>query len=83
MAGCLRYLCNIRPDICYAVRMMNMFMSKLKWSHYQVTVNILRYVKGNLRHEILFSYGVLDVAELTCYSDLDWCGDRVDKRRTI
>ncbi|XP_058732763.1 uncharacterized mitochondrial protein AtMg00810-like [Vicia villosa] len=37
----LRYLCNTRPDICYAVRMMSMLMNKPKWSHYQAVVRIL------------------------------------------
>ena len=34
MVGSLMYLCNTRPDICYAVGMVNRYMSKPKWSHY-------------------------------------------------
>lgn len=34
LVGSLRYLCNTRPDICYAVGMISRFMSKPKWSHY-------------------------------------------------
>lgn len=49
LVGCLIYLCNTMPDICYVVGMINRFMSKAKWSHYQVVVRILRYVKGTLR----------------------------------
>lgn len=54
----LRYLCDNMPDICYAVGMVSKFMSKPKWSRYQVAVRILRYVKGTLRHGILFLFGV-------------------------
>lgn len=63
--------------------MVSMFTSKPKWSHYKVAVRILRYVKGTLRHGILFSSGVSDDAELVCYSDSDSYGDRVDRRSTI
>lgn len=68
---CLRYLCVTRFDICYAVGIVSMFMNKQKWSYYQVAIRILRYVKGILKHGILFSSGVLDDAELICYSDSD------------
>lgn len=33
-------------------------MSKPKWSHYQTALRILRYVKGTMKHEVLFSSGV-------------------------
>lgn len=58
--------------------MMSRFKSKPKSSHYQVAVRILRYVKGTMRHEILFLSRVSYADELICYSDSDWCGDEVD-----
>lgn len=82
LADSLRYPCNSRPGICYAVGMVSRFLSKPKWSHYQDAVKILRPVKGILRHGIMFPYGVSDDAELICYSNSDWCGDRVDIRST-
>ncbi|XP_050896640.1 uncharacterized mitochondrial protein AtMg00810-like [Lathyrus oleraceus] len=82
LVSSLRYLCNTRPDICYAVGMMSKFMTKPKWSHYQVVVKILRYIKGTRKHGVLFSSGVESDSELTCYSNSDWCEDRVDKRST-
>ncbi|XP_050915164.1 uncharacterized mitochondrial protein AtMg00810-like [Lathyrus oleraceus] len=42
LVGSLRYLCNTKPYICYAVGIVSRFMSKPKWSHYQVAVRILR-----------------------------------------
>lgn len=43
LVDCLRYLCNTRRGICYVIGMINIFMSKPKWSDYQVAVKILRY----------------------------------------
>ncbi|XP_050885293.1 secreted RxLR effector protein 161-like [Lathyrus oleraceus] len=60
--------------------MVSRFMSKLNWSHYQVVVRILRYIKGTLKYGILFSYGV--DSKLMSYSNSDWCDDRVDRRST-
>lgn len=60
--------------------MVNMFMIKPKWSHYKAAIRILRYVKGTLRHVILFPSEVSNVVELICYSYSDWSGDIVDKR---
>lgn len=82
LIGRLIYLCNTGPDICYAVGMVNRFMSKPIWSHYQSVVRIPRYVKGTLRHEILFPFGVSDATELIYYSNSDWSGVRVDRRNT-
>lgn len=82
LVGSLRYLCNTRTNICYVVEMISMSMNKTKWSHYQTTVGILRYVKGTLEYGNLFPSGVLDDDELICYSDSDWCKDIVDRRNT-
>ena len=82
LVGSLRYLCNTRPDICYAVGMVSRFMSKPKWSHYQAAVRILRYIKGTLKHGVLFPFEGKTKSELLSYSDSDWCGDRVDRRST-
>ncbi|XP_050918678.1 secreted RxLR effector protein 161-like [Lathyrus oleraceus] len=82
LVGSLRYLCSTRPDICYAVGMVSRFINKPKWSHYQVVVRILRYIKETLKYGVLFPSGVKYESELMCYSDSNWCGDRVDRRST-
>ena len=82
LVGSLRYLCNIRPDICYPVGLVSRFMSKPKWSHYQDVVRILRYIKGTLKFGVLFPSGRNAESELMSYFDSDWCGDRVDRRST-
>lgn len=83
MVGSLRYLCNTRLGICFSVGMVSRFMSKPKWSHYQAAVRILRYIKGTLKHGILFPSGSMTDSELRSYSDSDWCGDKVDRRSTF
>ncbi|XP_058782332.1 uncharacterized mitochondrial protein AtMg00810-like [Vicia villosa] len=57
LVGSLRYLSNTRHDICYAVEMVSRFMNELKWSHYQVVVRILRYIKGTLKFGVMFPSG--------------------------
>ena len=32
---------------------------------------------------MLFPYGFKSESEMTCYSDFDWCGNRVDRRSTF
>ncbi|XP_050908371.1 secreted RxLR effector protein 161-like [Lathyrus oleraceus] len=58
------------------------FMSKPKWSHYQVVVRIMRYIKETLKYEVLFPSGVETESELLSYSYSDWYGDRVDRIST-
>ena len=48
LVGSLRYLCDTRPDIFYAVGMVSRLMNKPKWSHYQAVVRILRYINGTM-----------------------------------
>ncbi|XP_050889354.1 secreted RxLR effector protein 161-like [Lathyrus oleraceus] len=78
----LRYLCNTRPAICYAVGTVNRFLSKPKWSHYQIAVRILRHIKGTLNYGVLFPSGVETDSKLLSYSYSDWRGDRIDRRST-
>ena len=40
------------------------------------------YIKGTLKYGVLFHSDAESDLELICYSDFDWCGDKVDKRST-
>jgi transposase InsO family protein len=83
MIGSLRYLCNSRPDICYAVSVISKFMNSPKKSHMTAAKRILRYVKGTLKLGLLFPTGSNDDSvELKSYSDSDWGGDKTDRRST-
>lgn len=59
-------------------------MSKPKWYRYQVTIRILRYIKGTLVYEfgVMFPSGAETDLELLSYLDYDWCRDIVDRRST-
>ncbi|XP_050920439.1 secreted RxLR effector protein 161-like [Lathyrus oleraceus] len=46
------------------------------------SLRIMRYIKRTLKYGVLFPFGVKANSELMCYSDSDWCGDKVDKRST-
>ena len=44
---------------------------------------ILRYIAGTLDFGILFPKSAMRAkSEIVCYSDADWCGDKVDRRST-
>lgn len=83
LVGSLRYLCNSRPDICYAVGVLSKFMNRPKKSHFLAAKRVLRYVKGTMQYGVMFPSSV-DGAEMKLigYSDADWCGDRTDRRST-
>ncbi|XP_050876237.1 secreted RxLR effector protein 161-like [Lathyrus oleraceus] len=82
LVGSLRYPCNIRHVIYYEVGVVSRFMNKIKWSHYQDVVRILRYIEGTLKYGVLLPYDVESDSELICYSDSDWCGYIIERRST-
>jgi len=48
IVGSLRYLCNSRLDIAYAVGIISRFMSKPRASHLLAAKRVMRYIKGTL-----------------------------------
>ncbi|MCI29317.1 copia protein, partial [Trifolium medium] len=54
MVGSLRYLCNSRLDICYAVGVISRFMNTPRRSHLIAAKRVLRYVKGTINYGLLF-----------------------------
>ncbi|XP_058726088.1 uncharacterized mitochondrial protein AtMg00810-like [Vicia villosa] len=76
LVGSLRYFCNTILGIYYVVGIMSRFMNKPKWARCQVVFRILRYIKRTQRYGFLFPSGAKSD------SDSDWCGDRVDRRRS-
>ncbi|PNX99966.1 hypothetical protein L195_g023239 [Trifolium pratense] len=59
MVGSLRYLCNSRPDICYAVSVISRFMHDPRKSHLLAAKRILRYLKGTVECGLLFPIGYI------------------------
>ncbi|RDY14482.1 Copia protein, partial [Mucuna pruriens] len=74
---------NSRPDIAYGVRLISSFMDHLRISHLLVAKRILRFVKGTLDYELLFSKHARSVYdEIYGYCDFDWCSDKSDRKNT-
>jgi hypothetical protein len=44
LIGSLMYLANTRPDICYAVSVLNLFMSQLRQTHWITAKHVLSYL---------------------------------------
>jgi len=82
MVGSLRYLCNSRPDICFAVGVISRYMHHPRKVHLLAAKRVLRYIKGTIGFGLLFPENNQEQTELVGYSDSDWCGDCSDRRST-
>ncbi|WJX11887.1 hypothetical protein P8452_02442 [Trifolium repens] len=83
VVGSLRFICNTRPDINYAVGSVSRFMSNPKASHMVAAKRILRYLKGTHDYGLTFPKSKMESKfELEGFSDSDWCGDKDDRRST-
>ncbi|KAK2442743.1 putative mitochondrial protein [Trifolium repens] len=83
LVGSLRYLCQSRPDISYAVGYISRFMSKPLKSHFLAAKRILRYINDTVHYGVLFPYSSnRETLELVGFSDADWCGDKIERKST-
>ncbi|GAU39052.1 hypothetical protein TSUD_396570 [Trifolium subterraneum] len=81
VVGSLRFICNTRLDINYAVGSVSRFMSNPKASHMVAAKRILRYLKGTKDFGLVFPTNNKESKiELEGFSDSDWCGDKDDRR---
>ena len=80
LVGKLIYLSHTRPDIAYAVSMVNQFMHRPQVDHLEAAVRIVRYLKGSFDHGIMFRKN--NHLEIHGYSDADWAGNPIDRRST-
>lgn len=80
IVGSQRYMCNIIPDIAYAVGIISRFMGEPRASHLLAAKRVMTYIKGTLEYGILFHKCMNENSmELIAYSDADWCGDKQDR----
>ena len=78
--GSLMYLSvSTRPDISYTVSSLARFSAKPTKEHWTALQLLLRYLKGTLKHGILYTEDGSDTC--TGYTDADWAGD-VDGRKS-
>ena len=80
MIGSLLYLAASRPDIMYSVCLCARFQACPKESHLNAVKRIFRYLKGTI--DIGLWYPKCDNFELICYSDADFGGCKIDRKRT-
>ncbi|XP_017609394.1 uncharacterized mitochondrial protein AtMg00810-like [Gossypium arboreum] len=69
LMGRLLYLTNTQPDISYAVQHLSQFMQKLKKSHYEAALQIVRYIKKSPGQGIFLA--VENKVQLIAYCDSD------------
>ena len=65
-----------RPDIAYAVGVVNMYMSNLSKKHWEVVKSIMRYLNGT--RDVCICFGSKEPG-VEGYTDADYVGD-MDKR---
>src|SRR3954463_7856504 len=81
--GSLRYVCNSRPDIGFIVGLVSRYMSEPRVSRMKAARRILRYLKGLMDYGTLFRQDYEgEEATITYFSNVDWCGDKEDRRCT-
>jgi hypothetical protein len=80
LIGCLMYLKNTRPDICFVVNTLSEHMVDPREVHWIAAKHILRYLKGTI--EFGLQYLQRDQINLVGYSDSDWAGNTADRKRT-
>lgn len=71
-----------RLDLAFAMSTVSRYMCDPGKPHWEVVKWIIRYVKGTLRHGLIYSRGNSIENSLIGYSDADFAAD-VDKRRSI
>ncbi|XP_017423576.1 uncharacterized mitochondrial protein AtMg00810-like [Vigna angularis] len=83
IVGSLRFLCNSRPNINFAVGLVSRFMSDLRHTHRITAKHILRYLKATTDFGLFFPKGYNSLNRvLEAWSDSDWCGDQVERKST-
>lgn len=70
LIGRLLYLAMTRPDISYVVQHLSQFMHAPKKSHYDASLHIVRYIKGQPVLGLLMSNK--KSGKINAYCDADW-----------
>jgi hypothetical protein len=82
LMGSLRYLVHTHPDISFAVGFLSRFMEDLRQTHLDAVKHLLRYIAGTWNFGIRYSKQE-GAGSLLGYGDLDFAGDKGDRRSTI
>ena len=66
----MNYLIVTRPDISFAVSVVNQFLNSPGEEHWNAVIRIVKYIKGSPRKGLL--YGHNNHTKVVCYSNVDW-----------
>ena len=80
LVGKLIYLSHTRPDIAYAVSVVNQFMHDPRERHLQAVDKIIQYLKVSPGKGLLFKKG--KNLSMKVYTNADYAGSIVDRRST-
>jgi hypothetical protein len=78
--GSLMYLTNTKPDICFAVNTLSLYLVEPRRVHLVAAKHVMRYLKGTLDHGLCYT-GDHDF-RLYSYNDSDWAGSASDRKST-
>jgi hypothetical protein len=81
LIGSMMYLVNSRPDICFAVDTLSQYMVEPRHVHLVATKHVLRYLHGTVGYG--FRYVLDREVKLQGYTDSNWVGSAVDRKRTF
>ena len=81
MIGSLLYVTASRPDVMFSVCMCARFQASLRESHLKATKRILRYLKHTQNIGLWYPKGA--IFELIGYSDSDYAGCKVERKKHI
>ena len=81
MIGSLLYLTESWSDIMFSVYLCARFQSCPKESHLLAVKRIFRYLSGTIDLSLWYPRGTH--IDLTCYSDADFAGYKVDRGKAL
>ncbi|MEE4247441.1 MAG: reverse transcriptase domain-containing protein [Kangiellaceae bacterium] len=81
MIGSFIYLMTCtRPDICWIVTKLSQFLAKPTSEHHAYAKQVLRYLKGTMKHELVFRKSSESLS-ISGHADSDWAGS--EDRKSI
>lgn len=78
----LNYLIVTRPSITFTVSIVRQFLNASYDSHWDVAIQILKYIKNAPEREGLLYEDYKGDAKIICYLGEDWAGSPSDRRST-